>query len=281
VAASRVIGAALAYLVALSAFTLLLYSVGLLFLPSSARGTFALLAVGVAEAVAFAAVLLMWRYVDGRRLADLGLQRVKAFTRWLTGAAVAVLMMGFVVLVGYMLVGGATVAVNDDPLRAASVLIAGLLGYVVQGSAEEVLFRGYILANLRAHWGLPLAVGVSSVAFGLFHAPNPAFGLLPFINLTLFGVATAMYRVRFDDDQLWGVFGIHAVWNWLQQVVFGLPNSGMASLPENALFSVRPNTALPDVLTGGGFGPEGTLTATLVLAALIWATVRSPRSPRR
>ena len=78
------------------------------------------------------------------------------------------------------------------------------------------------------------------------HAPTPAFGLLPFVNLVLFGVATALYKVCVDDDQLWGVFAIHTVWNWLQQVVFGLPNSGIGSPPDNALFTVTPNTSLPD-----------------------------------
>jgi hypothetical protein len=86
----------------------------------------------------------------------------------------------------------------------------------------------------------------------------------------------ALYRVRWDLDQLWGVFAIHTVWNWLQQVVFGLPNSGNLSAPQNVLFSVIPNPSLPNWVTGGGFGPEGTLGATLVLGVLIWAELRRP-----
>jgi hypothetical protein len=92
-------------------------------------------------------------------------------------------------------------------------------------------------------------------------------------------VATALYKLRVDGGQLWGVFAIHTVWNWLQQVVFGLPNSGNASVADNTLFSVQPNLALPDVVWGGGFGPEGTLAATLVLGALIVAIVRLGRPP--
>jgi hypothetical protein len=109
------------------------------------------------------------------------------------------------------------------------------------------------------------------------HSFNPAFGLLPFINLVLFGLATALYKIYVDGNQLWGVFAIHAIWNWLQQVVFGLPNSGIISVPENALFSLTPNTSLPDVVWGGGFGPEGTLAATLVLLGLIGACARRAR----
>ena len=186
------------------------------------------------------------------------------------------LMMGFIVLAWYTLLDGATWDVNGSLLRASVVLVGGLVGFLIQGPAEEILFRGYILENLAAKWGLRWAVIVSSLAFGLLHAPNPNFGLLPFVNLVLFGVATALYKVRVDDGQLWGVFGIHTIWNWLQQVVFGLPNSGLASVADNALFTITPNASLPDPIWGGGFGPEGTLGASLVLLALIGVTLRRP-----
>jgi hypothetical protein len=47
-----------------------------------------------------------------------------------------------------------------------------------------------------------------------------------------------------------------------------LPNSGLASTADNTLFQVLPNQNGPEPLWGGGFGPEGTLGATLVLVAL-------------
>src|SRR5262249_616175 len=97
------------------------------------------------------------------------------------------------------------------------------------------------------------------------------------INLVLFGVATALYKVRIDDDQLWGVCAIHTIWNWLQQVVFGLPNSGIATATDNAAFVVTPNTSLPAAIWGGGFGPEGTLGATLVLLAVVSVAMRQRR----
>jgi membrane protease YdiL (CAAX protease family) len=270
------VGAVLAYLAALFAASVVLYVVGLALVPSVAQGSFAVIALGIAEGAALAAVLLMWRLVDRRPIQQLGLHTRDAPKRWLKGAVIASLMMGFVVLVGYTLIDGASWDINPDLLRAAVVLVGGLLGFLIQGPAEEVLFRGYIFENVRGQWGLTWATIVSSFAFALLHANNPAFGPLPFVNLVLFGVATALYKARVDDHQLWGVFGIHSVWNWLQQVVFGLPNSGMASLPENALFTVSPNMGVPDAISGGGFGPEGTLAATLVLLVLIAACLRRP-----
>jgi membrane protease YdiL (CAAX protease family) len=279
VVVARVIGALLAYLAVLSVAAVSVYLVGLLLVPGSAQGPFALVGLGVAELAAFGSVVLVWRLVDRRPVRQLGMQPEGARRRWLRGAGVATLMMGFIVLAWYPLLDGAAWTVNPDPVRAAVVLVGGLVGFLIQGPAEEVLFRGYILENLRVKFGLPWAIIVSSLSFGVLHARNESFGPLPFVNLVLFGVATALYKVRFDDGQLWGVFAIHTVWNWLQQVVFGLPNSGIASVADNAVFSITPNATLPDPIWGGGFGPEGTLGASLVLLALIGVTLR--RSSKR
>jgi len=269
------VAATAAYLAVFFTGALLLYVAGLALVPAPAQGIFALVSLGVAEAAALAAVLLFWRFVDGRRLQQLGLNGQQAAARWLRGAAIATLMMGFIVLVWFTLLDGAIWSINPDSTRAAIVLVGGLLGFLIQGPAEEVLFRGYILENVRMVWGLRWAVIVSAIAFALFHLRNPALGPLALVNLVLFGVATALYKVRVDGGQLWGVFALHTIWNWLQQVVFGLPNSGIASVQDNALFTITPNTSLPEPIWGGGFGPEGTLGATLVLLALIVALMRT------
>ncbi len=281
VVAARIVGACLAYLAVLVTVELIGYGLAQSVVPDDARATFGLISEGVAEGAGLLTVLLVWRVVDKRPIVELGLRRAGARRRILKGAGVAALMMTFVVFVNFTLIDGATWGVNTDAPRAVLVLVVGLLGFALQGPSEEVLFRGYILENVRDEWNVRAAVIVSSVAFGAMHAANPSFGVLPFINLVLFGVATALYKIYVDDNQLWGVFAIHAVWNWLQQVVFGLPNSGIVSVPDTSLFTVTPNTSLPEVIWGGGFGPEGTLAATLVLLALIAACIRRARRVRR
>jgi membrane protease YdiL (CAAX protease family) len=271
----------LAYLAVFFVSGLLVYIAGVTLVPPAAQGTFGLIGLGAAEGLALGTVLLIWLLVERRPLAALGLASRGAVRRWLRGAAIATLMMSFIAVVWFTLVDGAVWALNPDLVRAAVVLVGGILGFLIQGPAEEVLFRGYILGKVQTRWGLRWAVIVSSLGFGLLHARNPAFGPLPFVNLVLFGVATALYKVRLDDGQLWGVFAIHTVWNWLQQVVFGLPNSGVASVADNALFTISPNTALPEPIWGGGFGPEGTLGASLVLLALIGVALRRPAKPEK
>jgi membrane protease YdiL (CAAX protease family) len=271
---ARMVLAVLAFQAALVVSAILLFFFGLELVPQAAQGSFGLLSLGLAEGLAMVAVMAVWRFVDRRPIVELGFRRERAVWRWFRGAAAAALMMGFVVLVWYTLLDGASWDVNPDPARTVAVLVGGLLGYLIQGPAEEVLFRGYLFENLRNEWGVPTAVVVSSLAFGAFHGFNPAFGPLPLLNLVLFGVAMALYKVRLDDDQLWGVCAIHTIWNWLQQVVFGLPNSGIATATSNAAFVVTPNASLPGPVWGGGFGPEGTLGATLVLLAVVGVAVR-------
>ena len=51
------------------------------------------------------------------------------------------------------------------PELFAAVVVIGVLA----GTAEEVFFRGYMQTRLRARWPAPVAVIVTSVAFGLLH----------------------------------------------------------------------------------------------------------------
>ncbi len=270
---ARLVLTVLVYLTVLALLAGALYLAGLL-VVGNPGWAFSMLGLALAEGGAFITVVAIWKYVDHRNPLSLGLRRELAVPRWLRGAFTGTLIMSAVVLGWFVLVDGATLTRNDDQPRAAMALITGFIAFFVQGPSEEVLFRGYVLENVRAKWGVRWGIGVSALAFSLLHAPNSGFGLLPFINLLLFGVATALWKLRVDAGQLWGVFAIHTMWNWLQQVVFGLPNSGQASPAQDTLLRVVPNSSVPSVVWGGGFGPEGTLGATIVLLAVIAATLR-------
>ena len=280
--ALRVIGAILCYLLASVALTLPILLVEERSRAELANSPLAEGALLVPTLGGILAVLAFTARVDRRPIVSLGLERAGAVGRWLRGAAVGASMMGFIVLVWYTLVDGASWSLNPDLGRASLGLLAGLAAFLIQGPSEEILFRGYILQIVTARWSLAWGIGVSAVLFSLLHAANAGFGLLPLVNLILFGIATGAYKMLVDDDQLWGVFAIHSVWNWLQQDVFGLENSGNASPVANTLFHVEPDRHLADPIWGGGFGPEGTLAATLVLLALLARVlVHARRSPDR
>jgi membrane protease YdiL (CAAX protease family) len=114
-----------------------------------------------------------------------------------------------------------------------------------------------------AGWrGWFLGLVVSSVLFGLAHATNPSVSGLALLNIGLAGVAFALaYAVT---GSLWLAIAYHFMWNFSQGPLLGLPVSGMT-------FETLTTATLtgPELWTGGAFGPEGGLAASLVLLVSI------------
>ena len=72
----------------------------------------------------------------------------------------------------------------EEPIWFAAMLI---LAVVVAPVAEEHVFRGGIYRYLRARMNVPVAMAISSLAFGLIH-----FTVLGFPSLTLVGIACCL-----------------------------------------------------------------------------------------
>lgn len=275
----RLVGVLLASLLAEGLVGLLLVLARTLLLPSAQGGPLVLAAESLVFLGGIGGVIWFARR-DGWSLVGLGLDRRDAVSGWLAGALLGALLMAIVVFAWYTGLDGASWSTNPDLGGAAAALAAALWLFFLQGPSEEILFRGYVLRTITARWGLGWGVGVSAVLFGLLHAANPSFAPLPLVNLVLFGVVTALYVTVVDHGRLWGVCGLHTAWNWLQEYVFGLPNSGTTAASGETWFHVSPHLALPAWIGGGGFGPEGTLATTILLvvvagALLVWA--RRPR----
>jgi membrane protease YdiL (CAAX protease family) len=164
---------------------------------------------------------------------------------------------------------------RSEPLGAASVLgvLVLLIGWIVQGGAEEILARGYLLPVVGSRYGTLLGIFVSSLVFAIWHLLNPNLSLLAVINLFLYGIFAAFYALY--EGGLWGVCAFHSVWNWVQGNFYGFEVSG-AAFGGSSLLKLQESG--PDWFTGGKFGPEGGLAVTLVLVAgclwLLWASHR-------
>jgi len=119
--------------------------------------------------------------------------------------------------------------------------------------------------------GAPLAVVISSVAFGALHIFNPEVGYISLVNITLAGVLMAAAYLR--TRSLWTAIGLHWAWNWLMTAGFDLPVSGFD-------FNVPGYDAVllgPKLVTGGAFGPEGSVLTTLLSVPLIVWLLRTRR----
>jgi membrane protease YdiL (CAAX protease family) len=113
------------------------------------------------------------------------------------------------------------------------------------------------------------------VLFALLHATNPDVSAAALVNIVLAGLVLAALVER--SGSLWGATIAHGVWNFSLSCLASLPVSGF---PVFHLLNVSV-TGNP-LLTGDGFGPEGSLALTalgLLLVAFLWG--RMPRTPLR
>jgi hypothetical protein len=94
--------------------------------------------------------------------------------------------------------------------------------------------------------------------FALFHALNPHMSWLGLANLFLAGILLSIPYLL--TGQLAISIGFHISWNLVQGAVLGFPVSGSAPLPTRLIDLQQ---AGPNLWTGGQFGPEGGILATI------------------
>ncbi len=217
-----------------------------------------------------AGIVILWVTLFERRgLAAIGFNG-SGLKRFLRGYAIGLAFLCAVVggiwaLGGYRIDAGGAFATAS--VGAALVPIGVLLlGFIVQGSTEEILTRGWLMQVIASRHGVAWGVGLSSALFGLLHAANidPSPELLTgVLNVILFGVFIGMYAAR--EGSLWGVCGWHAAWNWLLGLGFGLEVSGHVVETTPLIVDLGTQTNVPWWVTGAAFGPEGSVVATVVL----------------
>ncbi|MCJ7691055.1 MAG: CPBP family intramembrane metalloprotease, partial [Clostridiaceae bacterium] len=114
---------------------------------------------------------------------------------------------------------------------------------------------------LGAKYNVAVGLIISSSFFGLIHSANPNVNILAIINIVLVGLFLGLYVIKTND--LWGVCGLHAAWNWTQGNVFGFEVSGQ-TVASGSLMHLKLTGA--QWFTGGAFGPEAGMAAAIVLS---------------
>jgi membrane protease YdiL (CAAX protease family) len=138
--------------------------------------------------------------------------------------------------------------------------------------AEELFSRGYIFGALREWMGWPVALLLTSIAFGLLHLLNPGANLRSVLLVTLAGVFLG--AVLIVTGSLYAAWMAHWGWNWVMAVPLHVPVSGLPlARPDYQIVD-----AGPDWITGGAWGPEGGAGAAVGmfggLAYLYWRASR-------
>lgn len=144
-----------------------------------------------------------------------------------------------------------------------------LIGYMIQGLAEEVICRGYLLVSLSRRNSVWYSVILSSGVFMAMHMSNEHVMVLAYINLFLCGLLFGLLFV--ESGSIWMVAALHSGWNFLQGNIFGISVSGTAKASSVFDSSFSDGWSF---MNGGDFGLEGGLAVSIVLAVGIYVVYR-------
>ncbi len=135
---------------------------------------------------------------------------------------------------------------------------------------EEMIFRGVGQVVLAKAFGRLPALLALSILFACAHLLNPNTTPLGITNIALAGVFLGL--VFYTPGGIWTAWGAHLGWN-ATLAALDAPVSGLPF--EIPWINYLPGE--PAWLTGGSFGPEGGLLASVAIVAMslaIWSRAR-------
>ncbi|MEV6518743.1 CPBP family intramembrane glutamic endopeptidase [Micromonospora chalcea] len=215
------------------------------------------LILGVATAAA-AIMVYGWvvRRTERREVTELA--RVGAAARLNRGVLLGFAMFA-AVIVTIALMGGYHV----HGLGSVSGAV-GMFGFMAAAAVtEELMFRGLLFRLVEERLGTWLSLLLTGVLFGLMHLLNPDASLWGATAIAIeagFMLAACYAATR----NLWVPIGLHFGWNFAAGGIFGVVVSGNG---ESAGL-LDASTSGSTLLSGGDFGPEGSLYTVAAGAAL-------------
>ncbi len=204
---------------------------------------------------------VMLRYVDKRPFHSVGVTFKANWGKELSqGLLFGSGMMSLIYLIEYS-TGMVVIEFRDLTTQQSLIIFANSIGlYIVVGYGEELMFRGYLFQAFAEGTNKLIATLCISLLFAAAHMANPNASLFGIINVGLAGVWLSL--AYFKTGALWLPIGMHISWNFFQGFVYSYPVSGTTSLREQIGTAV---VSGPDWITGGAFGPEGGVLATIML----------------
>ena len=228
---------------------------------SSARQAFGLYAI-FGTVIFF--IFLWIKFFEGRSFRSIGFTKEKALKKYLFGFFLGFLMN--TIVIGIMASLGNIESSQENAFVGINVfgsVLLFLFGYVIQGSGEEIIFRGWMFQVIGARYKPWLGVLITTILFSLVHLNNSGTNLFSIINLMLVSILLILFVIK--DGSIWSACAWHTAWNWTLGNVYGLSVSGTSQ--KDSILAL--NTTGNDLISGGQFGPEASVIVTFVLSVAI------------
>ena len=189
----------------------------------------------------------LWTAPKGNNIKYLGLGFLIGFVLNIICAIVAVL--------------NKDISLHYDSFNFIKLLLL-FIAVFIQSSAEEMVCRGFIFQRLRRGYRHPaVAIILNSLLFTSMHLFNPGASV---ISMTAVLAAGLLFSLMvYYMDSIWCAMAAHTAWNFTQNLILGLPNSGMVS--PVSVFKLDAATAKSSFAYSVEFGLEGSITAIAVM----------------
>ena len=186
-------------------------------------------------------------------------------------------MLGMGLLLGFLtnffcilcaLIHGDIKLYLDFSVSQIPLMVFALISVFFQSTSEELWCRCFLYERINVHYPLWVAIVINGSIFGLMHLSNPGISALAVADLIICGLMYSL--LRWYSGSIWTCFGIHTMWNFTQNFLFGLPNSGLVS--EASVFHLDAATGISNWIYSYEFGVEGGVPAVfidLLLAVVI------------
>jgi len=215
----------------------------------------------------FGLAVLCRLLLDRRSIASMGFV-------WPARRLSSSILIGFLLGLAPILIGAAAIFalggydLQDSAMTGLTLLLIPCL--VLAAFHEEVIFRSYLLQNLLDARKPVFGVLFTSVVFWLVHSLNPHAWSTPLVGVNLFGAGVVLALAYMVSQNIWFPTVMHFAWNFAQGVLLSVPVSG---IPIQGALKLELNGTLPDWLTGGQFGFEGSPICTVTIIAITFLLI--------
>lgn len=147
-----------------------------------------------------------------------------------------------------------------------TIIIDAFFLFGIGAFLQELVVRGILFRIVEEVLGSWITIAIVSCIFGVMHLGNENATIYTTISLIISDVLLSAAFIY--TRKIWFVWGIHFGWNFFQDGIFGMPNSGISKLPS----WINPSVNGPEWITGGNWGIEASyisILLTLVVGIVI------------
>lgn len=218
----------------------------------------------------FLTLILLVRIFDNKSIKEVGFFKgINTGKNMLIGLSLGALSITLIFL-SLMWSGEVTLKNSLKYPSVVKSIFLGAIVFILVAINEEVLCRGYILNTLDIK-NKPLRSSIiCSCLFSIMHTLNPNVTVVGLINIFLIGMLFSYMYIKTKNLSM--SIGYHMSWNYFQGSVFGFPVSGQSKF--YSIYSIK--SIDKNVITGGKFGPEAGILATLIIVInfiIVWKCI--------